>query len=54
MEKKSDVSHVVINFLGRYSPLKISWFEPSSTVKIELYRGYKYGNIFKVLEGKHE
>jgi hypothetical protein len=34
--------------------LKISWFEPSSTMKIELYRGYQYGNILKVLVGKHE
>jgi len=30
------------------------WFEPSSSVKIELYRGYQYGNILKVLVGKHE
>ena len=51
--KQSNVSCVVINFWGRYSP-KISWFEPSSTVKIELYRGYRYGNILKVLVGKHE
>jgi hypothetical protein len=43
--KQSNVSRVVINSLGRYSPLKISSFEPSSTVKIELYRGYRHGNI---------
>ena len=52
--KQSNVSRVVIKPLGRYSPLKISWFEPSSTVKIELYRGYKHGDILKVLVGKHE
>ena len=52
--KQSNVSRVVINLWGRYSSLKISWFEPSSTVKIELYRGYQYGNVLKVLVGKHE
>jgi len=30
------------------------WFEPSSTLKIELYRGYQYGNILKLLVGKYE
>ena len=40
--------------MERYSPLRISWFEPSSTVKIELHRGYQYGNVLNVLVGKHE
>jgi hypothetical protein len=52
--KQSNVSRIAIKPLGRYSPLKISWFEPSSTVKIELYRGYQYGNILKLLVGKYE
>ena len=57
--KQSNVSRVVmINLLGDYgdiySPLKISWFEPSSTMKIELYRAYQHSNILKVLAGKHE
>ena len=49
------MSRVVIN-LGRYSSLacKISWFEPSSIVKIEFYRRSRYGNILKDLVGKHE
>jgi hypothetical protein len=39
-----------------WSPLKISFFEPSSTVKIELYRRYQRNpeGFFKALVGKHE
>ena len=54
--KQSNVSSVGINFysaIGRYSPLKFSWFEPSSTVKVELCR-YRYGNIIEGLVGKYE
>ena len=45
---------MLITISKRYSPLKISWFEPLSTVKIELHRGYHYGNILKVSVGKYE
>ena len=43
----------MVNLQGNIHLLKISWFEPSSTVKIKL-NGYRYGNILKVLVGKHE
>ena len=45
--RQSNVSRVV------NSPLKISWFDPSSTAKIELY-GYRLCKILKVLAGKHK
>ena len=51
--KQSNVSHVVIILSLGDNHLKTSSFEPSSTAKIELYR-YRYGNILKVLLGKHE
>ena len=40
--------------LGRHSPFGISWFEPSSTMKVELYRGFKDINLFNDLVGQHE
>ena len=40
--------------LQRYSPLKISLFEPSSSAKIVLHRGYQHSDILKVPVGKHE
>ena len=53
--KQSNVSRAVINLYGSISTFcKFSWFEPSSVVKVELYRGYRHGNILKVLVGKYE
>ena len=52
--KQSNVSRVITSRAICTSYDKISWFEPSSTVKIELYRGYRYGDILKVLVGKLE
>ena len=52
--KQSNVSRVCDQPLKRYSPLQISWFEPSSILKVKLYRGLRYGNILKVLVGKYE
>ena len=52
--EQSVVSRVVINLYKGDIHLLISWFEPSSTVKIKLYRGYQYGKLLQVLVGKHE
>ena len=40
--------------LSRYSPFGISWFEPSSTMKVVLYRGFRTNNLFKSLVGEYE
>ena len=34
--------------------IKISLFEPSSSAKIVLHRGYQHSDILKVPVGKHE
>ena len=53
--KQSNVSRVAIRaIMAIFTFCKISWFEPSSTMKVEVYRGYQHGNILKVLVGKHE
>jgi len=45
----------VNDFLGRYSRLGISWFEPSSMMKVVLYRGFETGiEPFNHLVGQHE
>ena len=35
------------------SPLGISWFEPSSMIKVVLYRGWNF-DLFNQLVGQHE
>ena len=53
--KESNVSRFVIAISRMiFTSYKISWFEPSSSMKIELHRGYRYGNVLKVLVGKYE
>jgi hypothetical protein len=32
----------------------ISWFEPSSTMKVEVYRGFKGVNFFNKLVGQYQ
>jgi len=36
------------------SPSGISWFEPSSTMKVEVYRGLKGFNFFNKLVGQYQ